>query len=237
MSATYYGTFPVKKVTSYGPQGMGVVVSTASIVAPSASISSYVPEINTIYEFDSNLWVTNAQVDFKDNGLAEVKITAAGPSQQPSTTVEYQPNGPFIYGLQGPVEPDLEPMPNYSPSGGITIKVSFVDNVQNERNIISNYKNLPMPSSINGVELPAQITKTGEWTKLTHECHNTNRPNYKVDISSGTYNGYICKDVAISRMGSAIYINLYFKESGRLFLNYDPCANEGSVSLTKVFDY
>lgn len=235
MSATYYGTFPVKKVTSYGPQGLGVLVSTASIVAPTASISSYVPAINSVYEFDANLWVTNAEVDFKDNGLAEVKITAAGPSLQPSTTIEYQPGGPFIYGLSGTGTRKV--FPNYSPTGGIVIKVTFVDKVANEKQIIETYLRKPMPAYVNGIALPDPGVSPGEWDEFPHTCNYSNGQSIIMNLVRGSYDGFVCKDVTINRMGSAIQASLFFKESGKLLFNHNPCVLNQTVALTEMFNY
>lgn len=233
MAATYLGSFPVKKVTSYGPQGLGVLVSTASIVAPTASISSYVPAINSVYEFDANLWVTNAEVDFKDNGLAEVKITATGPSLQPSTTIEYQPGGPFIYGLSGTGTRKV--MPDYSPTGGIVIKVTFVDKVENEKQIIETYLRKSMPSSINGISLPEPGISPGTWDPFTTTCGLPNGQSLINNIVEGYYNGFVCRDLTINRMGKAIQASLFFKESGKLLFNYNSCASVRTY--TEIFNY
>lgn len=212
MSATYLGTFPVRKIVSANIIGQGILVKTEKIIVSRNDASSYVPEINSPFIQDSNLWVTDAKLDYQDNGLAEITVVAHGKNENSSTTVEIQPGGVFISGLLVKEELTLNPPANSS--SGATVKVSFVDSVNNEADVISTYSLEPMPSEINGIRLPP-YTSPGIYGNPSLIAGPNNNdipnPNYRI-----TYKGYICKDIQTQRHGSALSVSLFYKESGFL---------------------
>ena len=231
MSATYLGTFPVRKIVSANIIGQGILVKTEKIIVSRNDASSYVPEINSPFIEDSNLWVTDAKLDYQDNGLAEITVVAHGKNTTSSTTLEIQPSSPFIYGLSNG-NADTSIVPVASPSGGSTVKVSFVDTAGNEGSIISQYSLFAMPSSINGVDLPS-YTSPGIYGNTNINIPGSNQipsPDWRL-----TYKGYICKDIQMQRQGSAVAVSLFFKESG--YLEIVTSVNENQLTVSKIWEY
>jgi len=241
MSAQYYGSYPVKRITAISIVGQGILIKTQKIVCKSSEVDSYFPTINSVFEDDSSLWVTDVKIDDQQNGLAEITVVAQGPTSNPSTTVEIQPGGPFIYGLGGTNQVvagswAVENQQNYpsmaNPSSGATVKVSFIDLAGQENQIIGTYSYNQMPATINSVSLPSykEPGTYGNALLLPIPGQGFPVPDWKV-----FYKGYICKDIQIQRQGSALAVSLYFKESGFLEIYSQTGANTGTIS--KVWEY
>lgn len=225
------GSFPVRKIVSTNIVGQGILVKTEKIIVSRDSAASYMPRINSEFFQDSNLWVTDAKLDYQDNGLAEITVVAHGKNANSSTTLEIQPGGPFIYGLSnGNADTSVQPVAN--PSSGSTVKVSFVDTAGNEGSIIYQYSLHAMPSSINGVDLP-RYTSPGTYGNPNISGPAPNGvpyPNWRL-----TYKGYICKDIQMQRQGSAVAVSLFFKESG--YLETVTYVNQNQSTISKVWEY
>jgi hypothetical protein len=238
MSATYYGSLPVKRIVSTNIVGQGILIKTQKITASRDSASSLMPAINSVFEDDSSLWVTDAKIDDQQNGLSEITVVAQGPADNSSTTLEMQPGGPLIYGF-GQFIQSWIPLPGQSdypvmasPSAGATVKVSFIDLAGQENQIIGSYSYKQMPRTINGITLPSYKDPGiyGSAILLPSPGIPFPDPNWRV-----TYKGYICKDIQIQRQGAALAVSLYFKESGYLETYSQTSANSGTIS--KVWDY
>jgi hypothetical protein len=243
MSAQYYGSYPVKRITAISIVGQGVLIKTQKIVCKSSEVDSYFPTINSVFEDDSSLWVTDAKIDDQQNGLSEITVVAQGPADNSSTTMEVQPGGPLIYGLGGVAQspifwgisttPDQSDYPSMvSPSAGATVKVSFIDLAGQENQIIESYSYKKMPATINSVSLPSykEPGTYGNAILLPIPGQGFPVPDWRV-----FYKGYICKDIQIQRQGSALAVSLYFKESGFLEIYNQGNANNGTIS--KVWEY
>lgn len=219
------GAFPVRKIVSTNIIGQGILVKTEKIIVPRDSAASYVPEINSEFVQDNNLWVTDSNLEYREDGLAEITVVAHGKNENSSTTVEIQPGGVFISGLL--VKQELNLYPPANSSSGATVKVSFVDSVNNEADVISTYSLERMPSEINGISLPP-YTSPGIYGNLSLGSGPYNdqipSPNWRI-----TYKGYICKDIQTQRHGSALSVSLFYKESG--FLEYFELS--GSIGTIK----
>jgi hypothetical protein len=232
MSAQYYGSYPVKRITAISIVGQGILIKTQKIACKSSEVDSYLPTINSTFTEDSTLWVTDVKIDDQQNGLAEITVVAQGPTSNPSTMVEIQPGGVFIAGLK--VLGEITSYPPASPSSGATVKISFVDSVNNESNIISTYSLAPMPSQINGISLPP-YTEPGIYGNIyldqssLYEGQNPGQ-NYRI-----TYRGYICKDIQTQRQGSALSVALYYKESG--YLEYVQNLGSDTRTIVRSWDY
>jgi hypothetical protein len=240
MSAQYYGSYPVKRITAISIVGQGILIKTQKIVCKSSEVDSYLPTINSVFEDDSSLWVTDVKIDDQQNGLAEITVVAQGPTSNPSTMVEIQPGGVFIAGLK--VLGEITSYPPASPSSGTTVKISFVDSVNNESNIISTYSLAPMPSQINGISLPP-YTEPGIYGNISldqyrlYESQNY-RGNNNLNLDQNyriTYRGYICKDIHTQRQGSALSVALYYKESG--YLEYVENIGLDTRTIVRSWEY
>ena len=242
MSATYYGSLPVKRIVSTNIVGQGILIKTQKITANRDSASSLMPAINSVFEDDSSLWVTDAKIDDQQNGLSEITVVAQGPADNSSTTLEMQPGGPLIYGFgqvtQSPISLGFSPAPSQSdypsmasPFAGATVKVSFIDLAGQENQIIESYSYKKMPETINGISLPSYkdpgVYGNGILLPINGQPPV---PDWRV-----FYKGYICKDIQIQRQGSALAVSLYFKESGFLEIYSQDNANNGTIS--KVWEY
>jgi hypothetical protein len=244
MSASYLGTFPVSKIVASNIIGQGIVVKTQKIVTYIDSAEASLPSINSVFSEDSTLWVTDSKMENQIDGLAEITVVAQGPSSNPSTTLEIQPGGPFIYGLTdgqivniGPTSftasTGYQDYPSgANPSSGSTIKVSFVSYAGQENSLISTYSYKAMPTSINGIILPRYKASGiyGNSILAVLPGQEFPNPNWRL-----TYKGFICKDIQIQRQGAALAVSLYFKESGYLETYTPTSANSGTIS--KVWDY
>jgi hypothetical protein len=241
MSATYYGSLPINRIVSTNIVGQGILIKTQKITANRDSASSLMPAINSVFEDDSSLWVTDAKIDDQQNGLSEITVVAQGPSSNPSTTLEIQPGGPFIYGLtDGQIVNALTAGTGYyqdypsgaNPLSGSTVKVSFVSYAGQENSLISTYSYKAMPTSINGIILPRYKSPGtyGNLILVPLPSQGFPSPDWRL-----TYKGYICKDIQIQRQGAALAVSLYFKESGYLETYSQTSANTGAIS--KVWDY
>ena len=241
MSATYYGSLPVKRIVSTNIVGQGILIKTQKITASRDSASSLMPAINSVFEDDSSLWVTDSKLDDQSNGFAEITVVAQGPTSNPSTTLEIQPGGPFIYGLGGTnqvvagswaVENQQDYPSMANPSSGATVKVSFIDLAGQENQIIGTYSYNQMPATINGISLPSYKDPGiyGNALLLPTPGIPIPDPNWRV-----TYKGYVCKDIQIQRQGSALGVSLYFKESG--FMEIYNKTDTNTATITKVWNY
>jgi len=244
MSASYLGTFPVSKIVASNIVGQGIVVKTQKIVTYIDSAETLLPSINSVFSEDSTLWVTDSKMENQIDGLAEITVVAQGPSSNPSTTLEIQPGGPFIYGLTdgqiiniGLTSPTAstgyEDYPSgANPSSGSTVKVSFVSYAGQENSLISTYSYKAMPTSINGIILPRyKAPGTYGNPNLTPlPGQEFPYPNWRL-----IYKGYICKDIQIQRQGAALAVSLYFKESGQLQTYNQTSANSGTI--INVWEY
>jgi hypothetical protein len=211
MSAIYFGNFPVKKIVATSVVGQGVLIKTQKIIAPISTASSYVPAINSVFTEDSSLWVTDAKIDYQDNGLAEITIVASGLSPNVSTTVEIQPNAPFIFGFESAVnfENDFYKIrAMIKPTVGSCVVVKFVAAAGEEANIITTYSGNPMPFKINDVSLPPHQYPITLFHPDAQSFNLGNEGSTRL-----TYKGYICKDTAMVRQGSAVNVSLFYKES------------------------
>lgn len=232
MSASYLGTFPVKAVTSTDVIPPGVRTSSARIVGREADVADLIPSVNSTYEFDSSLWVTQAAVVYPGNGFGEISITAAGPDPSASTVVEIQPGSPLIYGLADEngsgeqVNSDDIPL-RYGPNYGTAVKVTFVTEAGQEKQILEQYAQKIMPNSVLGVSLPVPARGPGPWPQLY-------RPNTFTTLYIGSYKGWLCRDVTMQRQGRALVVSLFFKESGRLDVATGP---DSSITYTTLFDF
>lgn len=217
MSASYYGTFPVKTVISTSVMGNGILSSTAKIIAKEGDGEDLIPDINSSYEFDSRLWVTQASLSQSGNGFDEINITAMGPVVNPSTTAEVQPGGPLIWGLGGSsgglATRGADDFPaRFGSNIGSTVKVSFVDNAGQEGSLISAYQDLLMPDSIGGIALPLQNKQPGFY----ETSEKITRNNQVFAFRRMNYRGFIGRDFQMQRMGSALSVSIVFRESGTI---------------------
>jgi len=242
MSAQYYGSYPVKRITAVSIVGQGVLIKTQKIVCKSSEVDSYLPTINSVFEDDSSLWVTDAKIDDQQNGLSEITVVAQGPADNSSTTLEMQPGGPLIYGFgqitQSPISLGFSSAPSQSdypsmasPFAGATVKVSFIDLAGQENQIIESYSYKKMPEKINDISLPSYKSPGVYGNEILLPVNGQPPvPDWRV-----VYKGYICKDIQIQRQGSALAVSLYFKESGFLEIYNQGNANNGTIS--KVWEY
>jgi len=237
MSATYYGSYPVKKKTgSYADQN-GIQFSSMQIVAKQSDAASYLPSIGSVYEYDSNLAVTRAEMTEAQNGLTEISVTAAGPSPNAKPIVRINPGAPLIYGLtketkqstswqsSSTISPFLipnqqNPMPSGHPTAGVEIVVTFVAQATERSSVIDTYNRQSMPSSINGVSLPSPAQAPISFTEyvnnnltgvLTNQTVQTEIPLYQV-----AYYGFKCINMRVETTGAALLIALNYQESGYL---------------------
>jgi hypothetical protein len=158
--------------------------------------------------------------------------------------VEIQPGGVFIAGLK--VLEEITSYPPASQSSGATVKISFVDSVNNESNIISTYSLAPMPSQINGISLPP-YTSPGIYGNRNLEQYRlydgqnyraNNNLNFELNSDQNyriTYRGYICKDIHTQRQGSALSVALYYKESG--YLEYVDNIGLDTRTIVRSWEY
>lgn len=232
MSASYFGTFPVKTVISTEVIPPGVRTSTARIVDGEASAPGLLPAVNSVYEFDNTLWVTQASLAYSGNGFGEISISAAGPDPSATTAVEIQPGSPLIYGLadENGVGDQLDsngiPI-RYGSNFGVAVKVSFVTEAGQEKEILLQYAQKLMPAAINNVDIPAPARAPGPWPQLY-------RPGTFTSLYLGSYKGWLCRDVIMQRQGRALVVHLFFKESGRLDVATGPDTN---ITYTTLFDF
>ncbi|NDD53604.1 hypothetical protein EBZ39_06960 [bacterium] len=214
MSASYFGTFPVKiPLGSYVDQN-GIKYSNLKIIDKIDSYSSQVPSVGSEFELDTSLWVTDADVSVLQNGLAEIMVKAAGPGPNASTRVRLIPGGPRIWGLAGEEDTTYTQndfvIPRFSNNGGVAVNVSFVETAGNEASIIYTYSQKIMPANINGIALPEALGSPNTTS------FSPNIPGQLPRISE-TYRGFICSEISTQTFGSAMLVNLYFRESGFMF--------------------
>ena len=233
----------MKRIVSTNIVGQGILIKTQKITANRDSALSLMPAINSVFEDDSSLWVTDAKIDDQQNGLSEITVVAQGPADNFSTTLEMQPGGPLIYGFgqvtQSPISLGFSSAPSQSdypsmasPSAGSTVKVSFIDLAGQENQIIETYSYNQMPATINGISLPSYKDPGiyGNALLLPTPGIPIPDPDWRV-----IYKGYVCKDIQIQRQGSALGVSLYFKESGYFETYNQTGANTGTI--TKVWNY
>jgi hypothetical protein len=230
MSAQYYGSYPVKRITAANIVGQGILIKTQKIVCKSSEVDSYLPTINSTFTEDSTLWVTDVKIDDQQNGLAEITVVAQGTNENSSTIVEIQPGGVFIFGLKESQSTDF--IPNANPSSGATVKVSFVDQANNESRIISTYSLASMPSELNGMTLPSYTAPGVYGNPVLTPQPNQADPN---PPWRHTYKGYICKDIQAQRQGSALAVSLFYKESG--YLETFQRISQTQATISRTWDY
>jgi hypothetical protein len=253
MSATYYGSYPVKKkIGSYADQN-GIQFSSMQIVAKQSDAASYLPSIGSVYEYDSNLAVTRAEMTEAQNGLTEINVTAAGPSINAKPIVRINPGAPLIYGLTkenkqstswenaGTANPFAaisrkNPIPTENPTAGVEIVVTFVAQDTQRASVIETYNRKIMPTSINGVALPtpAQIPinfteyQNNNLTGLPWQGQLTGFglvPSLQpIPDYSVFYYGFKCVNMRIESTGAALLIALNYQESGQ-YLTYNQTTN------------
>lgn len=229
MSASYLGTFPVKRLLSSQQDANGVLTASASIVDREGDISSHVPAINSEFEFDTNLWVTSADVSYPGNGLAEVTVAASGPPVVSTARVFVTPGGPRIYGLRSS---GLAPLggltfpTGYHPTNGQSVEVTFVTSADQSEQMVITYLGAQMPSSILDTELPAPAARRGPILDSTLQPPPVTVPGITPGVSQevprsfqGNYGGFVCKDVILQPQGRALLVRLVFREEGFLIVN------------------
>lgn len=219
MSATYYGTFPVKTIVSSFVDQNRIRYSTQKIICTSTGYSNSMPAIGSAYEPDSNLAVTDARTRFIENGLVEIDVTAAGPSEDVQPRIRLLPGAPFIYGLgtQSQRDPRFT-IPKFSATGGLCVNVSFITTAGSENEVVSTYAQKVMPGSIQGVDLP-DAPPPGSMSSNPQQG-GTGQSYF------GSYYGFWCQEISTETFGAALLVNLYFKEKGFLF--------QGN---TKIFEF
>jgi len=234
MSASHLGTFPVKTVLSDSITEPGVRTSTAKIVVKEGEGTALLPLPGSVYEFNSSLWVTQAELSKPSIGLEEISISAAGPAGSSFTTVEIQPGGPLIWGLSQ----DNADGQNWSSASfparfganmGTTIQVRFISVAGNERTIADQYQNKLIPSSVNNVALPSPWKSPG-----TYNGSEIIFGGQPIPAQILYYFGFLCRDIQMQRQGRALVVTLFFRESGKIMqLNY---SNQTSVVYSTIFE-
>lgn len=222
MSASYFGTFPVKRELNTGRTMNGVRTASMSIVDKEDNITAHLPVIGSEYEYDTSLWITSANLSYSGNGLAEVTISAAGPSTDASPRVFLAPGAPLIYGLSPGVATQSSGLPLFSQNGGQSVEVSFCDIVGNQENLISTYYRLPMPSSVGGVSLPVPARSPGPITPVASTARvpvpdpfgGNQPPGSNPPEFTGYYGGFVCTDLIMQPEGRALVVRAIFKETG-----------------------
>lgn len=226
MSASYFGTFPV---TVNGPSYVdqnGIRYASQKITARINDYASSVPEIGSDFLGDSTLRVVDTDVSFGQNGLAEIMVKAAGPASGQVGNVRLLPGAPLIYGLAGSGGNDSGlftsggfVVPKFSPSGGLCVNVSFVALAGEEASIVSSHSGKIMPDSVAGVTLPSPSRAAGDMA-------SANGFLQAPSPYTGSYYGFVCSEISTQTYGSAMLVNLYYKEKGFLF-----------SGGTKLFEY
>ena len=224
MSAAYLGTMPVQRETSNYIDQDGVFFSSMTITAQAASAPALIPAIGSDYALNSSLGVTGADLSFSPDGLGTITVTAAGPSSSAVPRYRIIPGAPLIYGLLGNQETSGPPSPPkiYGSNMGLGIEVTLVAAISQTQTILQTYQGQAMPSSINGITLPATF-KPGrifEQYTLSNPANPiftpVEGPEIQNDIYSGFYFGYVCTSIRTEQRGKAAVFVLSFQEKGNL---------------------
>lgn len=225
MSASYFGSFPVTRVLSDVVSEEGVRVITVSETHEESTAAAAVPAVHSLYSGNGNFSVTQANLTYTGNGLAEVVYSVAGPVDNPPALVQITSGAPLIYGLSPGIEPDSNGFPRYSAGGGQSVEVTFCDSKDSKETVIANNYRNPMPTEFLGVSLPLPARTPGPITEAGAAGNRIPSPDpfpglpppgFPQPSFSGYYAGFICTDVIMRQQGSALVVRLIYKESGWL---------------------
>jgi hypothetical protein len=257
MSATYYGSYPVKRKTgSYADQN-GIQFSSMQIVAQQSNAVCYLPSIGSVYEYDSSLAVTRAEMTEAQNGLTEINVTAAGPSPNAKPIVRINPGAPLIYGLTketkqstswentGTIKPSAytskqNPIPNGHPTAGVEIGVTFVAQDTERASVIETYNRKIMPAAINGVALPTPAQGPLSFTEFENQSIAGLSATGQLPISQFprlevVYYGFKCVNMRVESTGAALLVTLNYQESG-YYVSFSTTNNQTTGTIVWYYN-
>lgn len=238
MPASYLSlSSPIKRETNTYVDQDGVQFSSMLITATAASAPALVPAIGSVYELNSNLWVTQSDLTYSADGLGKITVTAAGPSLTARPRVRIIAGGPKIFGLK-PSIVDIDSAINlatvpFDPSAGVTIEVQLIDLESNLNNLVNTYSKKTIPSAINGQSLPEPASGPRSLNSIPEPYESV--PG-GISKAIGFYNGFICTNIRTETRGKAMIVFLSFQESG-YYASASIAANPLVVSYTTLFSY
>jgi len=224
MSASYLGTFPVKREISRNVDADGIVSASLLITDQEANIIASSPALDSEYELDVSLRVSQVEISYLQNGLAQAVVLAQGAPAEVFARVQVSVGGPLIYGL-APGVGSLEGFPNFSPTNGQVVEVTFAAVRGTENDIYAEFYAQVMPESIRGTSLPRAARAPGP---MEEPSSSTPLPpsipgappalpiNNTDGLTSGFYSGFRCGHVSFEPAGGASRVRLYYRESGWL---------------------
>jgi len=235
MSASYFGTFPVKREVSRSFDADGIITASMLIVDREADIASSAPSIDDAYELDGNLLVTQVNITRSGNGLAEAVVAASGPPLNPTARVSVKVGGPLIYGLASGTAIPLGLPLQHHPTNGQIVEVYFAASRGQENEIYEQYFGLPMPREVLGASLPRPAAEARTLTQddnLAPFPPSILPPGFlpmlpfpATSTVQGAYRGFVCRDISFEPRGSALAVVLFFRETGQLIIETNEIFN------------
>jgi hypothetical protein len=234
MASTIIGTYPILNKQLSSIDDNGIQTLSYAFTVKTASAYDYIPSKDDEYYGPSNAsastadffdptqsqtrskyLVTSVNVDNINGGLTQIVINTAG-TQNINTPPKIRiiPNYPLIFGVQGIQSIGGETENPYKGYGyankGFGIVATFVteSTPSAEGYIFSTYSNRIMPASLRNVLFPTPAKEPFSYS-YNNETELTGY--YSV------YNGFICSETTLQRIGGVSLFQLIYSESGTYY--------------------
>jgi len=249
MASTIIGKFPItQSVNSYSDE-YGIQFVDYNFTIESKDAAKYIPKQGDAFDGiggvanqnvitsgnRSKYLVTRVSADNLAGGLMRVQVNTAGTQNtQSPPIVSTLPNYPLIFGLKTRSSQSTPQFGYGSPNRGLGIVISFIDSIDNETDIFTNFTE--MPTVFRGITLPIPAKSPFGYSESTENAPGQNGGSTGYQI---LYSGYVRKEIQFQRIGGVTLFKIIFAESGSYYVTSCPpfALGESSVSCSTVQVY
>lgn len=249
MASTIIGKYPItQSVNSYFNE-YGIQFVDYNFTIKSTDASQYIPKQGDAFagvgvENPITIATTNkskylvTQVNAKNlsGGLMEIQVNTAGTQNIESPPiVSTLPNYPLIFGLKTKSSQSTPQFGYGSPNRGLGIMISFIDSIDNEADIFTNFTE--MPTVFRGVTLPIPAKSPFANSGSTENIPGQNAGSTGYHI---LYSGYVRKEMQFQRVGGVTLFKIIFAESGSYYVtscpSFAPGQSSANCSTVQVYN-